>query len=267
MRAYDDKPMTRPHFLRLPVRTEWPRQRGVTHVLDAGMAPQRVDELLTSAGGLVDVWKLGWGTAYVDAAVSDKVAVCHRHGVLVCAGGTLLEVAWLQGSWEAFLDWAAITGFDSVEVSAGASGMPAKDKRLLIEQAVGRFTVLAEVGSKKPDAPVSPEAWADAAVEGLHAGARWVVAEGRESGQAGLYRPDRSVRAELVEALVARAGLDRLIFEAPHTSQQAWLLGRYGANVSLGNIPADAVLGLEALRLGLRADTVATLLGDDAGGA
>lgn len=255
--------MTRPDFLRLPARRSKPRQRGVTHVLDGGLPVRAVADVLDGAADVVDVWKLGWGTAYVDPNLPDKLAVCRRYGVLACAGGTLLEAAWWQGSAEAFLDWAEEAGFDAVEVSNGAVGMSAKDKRLLIEHAVGRFTVLAEVGSKDPQAPVSADAWAADAVEDLHAGARWVVAEGRESGQAGLYRPDQSVRAELVEALATRVGLDRVIFEAPRKSQQAWLLRRCGCDVSLGNVAADEVLGLEALRLGLRADTLPSLLPGD----
>lgn len=252
--------LTRPDFLRLPARRAKPRQRGVTHVLDGGLPLRAVDDVLAGTAGIVDVWKLGWGTAYVDPGLADKLAVCRRHGVLTCAGGTLLEAAWRQGASEAFLDWAHAVGFDAVEVSSGAAPMPAKDKRLLIERAVGRFTVLAEVGSKDPDAPVSADAWVDDAADDVHAGARWVVAEGRESGRAGLYRPDGSVRAELVEALASRVGLDRVVFEAPRKSQQAWLLRRFGPDVSLGNVAANEILGLEALRLGLRADTLTTLL-------
>jgi len=50
--------------------------------------------------------------------------------------------------------------------------------------------------------------------------------------------------------------VDRLIFEAPQREQQVWLLRAFGPDVSLGNIPAAEVLGLETLRLGLRADTL-----------
>lgn len=260
MAAYYSKTMMRPRFLSLAARSEKPRRTGVTHVLDGGMTPAAVDDVLTHAGEFVDVWKLGWGTAYVDAALDDKIASCRRHGVLACTGGTLLEAAWLQGVADAFFDWAKAADFDTIEVSNGVSEMPAKQKRLLIEQAGERFTVLSEVGSKDPDAPADPESWADEAADDVHAGASWVIAEGRESGAAGLYRPDHSVRAELAHALVDRVGLERVIFEAPRKNQQAWLLQRFGPQANLGNIPADSVLGLEALRLGLRADTLPTLL-------
>jgi len=46
-----------------------------------------------------------------------------------------------------------------------------------------------------------------------------------------------------------------VIFEAPQKDQQAWFIRRFGADVNLANIALDKVLALEALRLGLRADT------------
>ena len=50
--------------------------------------------------------------------------------------------------------------------------------------------------------------------------------------------------------------IDRLIWEAPLKSQQAALVGRFGNDVSLGNIEWDGVLALEALRAGLRFETL-----------
>jgi phosphosulfolactate synthase len=99
------------------------------------------------------------------------------------------------------------------------------------------------------------EQWLAEMAADLDAGAAWVIAEGRESGTVGLYHDDGSVRAELVDAIAARLPVDRVIFEAPRKAQQAWLIGRLGAGVNLGNVPLDEVLALETLRLGLRADT------------
>lgn len=135
--------------------------------------------------------------------------------------------------------------------------MPAADKRRLIESAADRFTVLAEVGSKDPAAVVSPEDWAKEAAADLDAGARWVIAEARESGTVGLYRADGSVRDDVVDALLQAVGPDPLIFEAPRKTQQAWFIRRFGPDVNLANVPSGGVLGLEALRVGLRADTIA----------
>ncbi len=243
-------------FLDLPQRSRKPRRVGLTHVLDKGLPAQELAAVLASAGAAIDIVKLGWGTAYVDPQVAAKLAALARWDVLACVGGTLMEVAWQQRKVERLLDWAEELGFACVEVSDGAVGMGGAEKRRLIELAAARFRVLAEVGSKDPSAVVDPATWAGEAAADLEAGAELVVAEGRESGTVGLYDPAGRVREDVVEALLGAADPDRLVFEAPRKDQQAWLIRRLGADVNLGNVAPGDVLGLEALRLGLRADTV-----------
>lgn len=206
----------------------------------------------------MDLWKLGWGTAYVDPALREKLDLLSSRGVRSCPGGTLFELAWHQGVVEEFLYWAEDCGFDCIEVSSGSVSMSRTTKSALIEQAATRFTVLAEIGSKDPRADVSSEAWARDAEADLAAGATWIVTEGRESGTVGLFDPDGEVRGGLVDSLVDRVGLAALIFEAPLRAQQAWLIRKYGANVNLGNINATELLAVECLRLGLRSDTFDT---------
>ncbi len=244
-----------PSFLTLPARTAKPRRSGITHVLDKGLPVADVERLLGVCGAYVDVWKLGWGTAYLDPGLADKLRLLDDSGVLACAGGTLLEVAWQQGAVEPYLDWLGEIGFPCVEVSRGAADMSYAEKQELVARAADRFIVLAEVGAKDPLAEVDPEAWAAEAAADLAAGATWVVTEGRESGTVGLFAADGTVRVDVVDAVVAAVGVETVVFEAPLKEQQAWLVRRYGADVNLANVaPADA-LGSEALRLGLRADT------------
>lgn len=245
-----------PSFLDLPPRSAKPRMAGLTHVLDKGISPVELESLVARAGAMMDIWKLGWGTAYLDPDVPEKLALLAGHGIRACVGGTLLEVAWTQGRAESCLAWAAEVGFPCVEVSNGAVGMPIQEKRRLIAHASRRFVVLSEVGSKDPDAPVSPTAWSEEIAGDVDAGASWVLAEGRESGTVGLYEPDGGVRQDVVEAVVATVGLPRVVFEAPRKDQQAWFISRFGPDVNLGNVAPVDLIGLEALRLGLRADTV-----------
>jgi phosphosulfolactate synthase len=243
-------------FLDLPPRTAKPRHAGLTQVIDSGLPVDAVASLLASIAPYVDVWRLGYGTAYLDPTAADKVALLARHEVNACLGGTLLEVAWLQGKADRCLDWAAGVGFPWVEVSNGAAGMPTPAKRRLIAAAAERFTVVAEVGSKDPAAAVSGAAWAAEMAGDLRAGAAYAVAEGRESGTVGVYTPDGAVRQDVVEAVADTVGGDLVLFEAPQKHQQAWFICRFGSDVGLANVAPAAVLGLEALRLGLRADTI-----------
>lgn len=250
---------TAPSFLAVPQRARKPRSRGVTHVLDKGLPVDDVARVLDVCGDYVDVWKFGWGTAYLDPGLPGKLEVLRAHGVLGCTGGTLLEVAWSQGAVTPFLAWAADLGFPCVEVSAGVAALGGEDKAALIESAAARFVVLAEIGSKDPAAEVTPAGWAAAAAADRAAGAAWVVTEGRESGTVGLFSPSGEVRADVAGAVVEAIGAERAVFEAPRKDQQAWLIRRFGPDVNLGNIAPAEVLGVEALRLGLRADTFAAV--------
>jgi phosphosulfolactate synthase len=142
-----------------------------------------------------------------------------------------------------------------VEVSAGTVPMDQAAKRELIAEAARHFIVLAEVGPKDPAVQLTPAQWAQGLSDDLEAGATWVLAEGRASGTAGIYDPSGAVREDLVAALVSVAGPDFLVFEAPREQQQAWFVRRFGPDVNLANVPPADALGLETLRLSLRADT------------
>jgi phosphosulfolactate synthase len=245
----------RPAFLSLPERSSKPRGVGLTHVLDKGQTAQSTQSVLTTSGSLIDVWKFGWGTAYIDTALSEKLALLRSADIRTCLGGTLLEISWIQGKTQDCLDWAAEVGFDAVEVSRGVAPMTVADKRELLCRAAEAFEVLSEVGSKDPHEVLSPEEWTNEVAGDLAAGARWVITEGRESGTVGIYREDSSIREDVVAAAVRGGGIDRILFEAPRKDQQAWLIRRFGPDVNLANIACNEVLALETLRLGLRADT------------
>jgi len=203
------------------------------------MSVAEVDGLLEVAGELVDVVKLGWGTALVTANLLPKLARYEAAGIPVVLGGTLTELA-----------------IRHVEVSDGTIALEPAVKRDLIERLAGEFTVLAEVGSKDADFIMAPYVWVEQIERDLQAGAWKVIAEARESGTAGIYRADGEVRSGLIDEIVHAIDADRLIFEAPKREQQVWLLSHLGSECNLGNIAPADVIALETLRLGLRSDTV-----------
>ncbi len=247
--------MPRPDFLDLPARTTKPRRIGITHVLDAGIPASEAAGLLEACGSYIDVWKFGWGVAYIDPGLQAKLELLTAHGVLASPGGTLLEIAWAQGRAAEFLAWARAAGFPCVEVSEGTVPMGADAKAVLISEAAEHFIVLAEVGAKDPQVRMTPGEWAEAAARDLAAGATWILAEGRASGTVGIYTGSGAVREDVVGALVDAAGTDGVVFEAPREDQQAWFVRRFGPDVNLANIRPAGALGLETLRLSLRADT------------
>ncbi|WP_198955086.1 phosphosulfolactate synthase [Kineosporia sp. R_H_3] len=245
-----------PGFLSLPPRSVKPRAEGLTHVLDKGLSYVALESLLQTAGDHIDFVKLGWGTAYVTDGVKAKVALCKANGIRMCPGGTLLEICDHQGRIEDYVRWLQRLGLTHVEVSNGAFGMETTRKRELIRRLSQDFTVLSECGSKNPRVDVVADDWVEEMTGDLEAGASILIAEARESGTVGLYTPTGEVRTELVEAIVGNLPAAKVIFEAPRKDQQAWFVRRLGAVANLGNIPADEVVALETLRLGLRSDTL-----------
>jgi phosphosulfolactate synthase len=250
-----------PSFLSLPRRPDKPRHSGLTHVLDRGLTPSATAEILEVVGEHIDVWKFGWGTAYLDQGLERKIGYLRARDIACCLGGTLLEIAWSQGKADQCLDWAQRCGFDAIEVSRGVADMPLDDKRELVKTAAETFIVLAETGVKDAEVVLSAQQWRDEITEDLAAGARWIITEGRESGTVGIYNRSGCPRPDIIDAAVDAAGVERVLFEAPRKDQQAWLINRFGPRVNLGNIAPDEVLPLTTLRLGLRADTAALTLG------
>ena len=238
-----------------PDRESKPRRQGVTHALDPAMPADLLAAYLNSAGTFIDIVKTGWGLGYVDPDFIRRADLCRRLGVLLSTGGTLLEIAAHQGRLERFVDWAGARGVTAIEVSNGLGLLSIAEKAKIIATLNGRFVVLAETGSKDERATLSPAEWAAEMTSDLEAGAAWAVAEGRESGTVGIYRPDGSVRSEIFDVIAERVGPEHVIFEAPRKSQQAWLIRRLGPAANLGNIRVEEALGVETLRLGLRADT------------
>jgi phosphosulfolactate synthase len=252
-------------FLELPARPRKPRERGITHVIDRGLSIAAVDGLMETVGDSVDIVKLGWGTALVTANLREKIARYSAHGIPVVLGGTLTELAIRQGRVDAMTSWLRELGLRHVEISDGTITLEPHVKRELIASLAGEFTVLSEVGSKDAEVIMAPYVWVEQIEAELQAGAWKVIAEGRESGTAGIARPDGEIRMGLVDEITHAVDPDRIIFDAPQHQQQVWFLQHIGADCNLGNIAADDVLSLETLRLGLRSDTVERFAPDGRG--
>ena len=88
----------------------------------------------------------------------------------------------------------------------------------------------------------------------IQAGAWKVIAEARESGTVGIYRPNGKVTSYL-SIKFFRVKAENIIWETPNKSGQVYFIKLIGADVNLGNIAPTEVIALESLRIGLRSDT------------
>jgi phosphosulfolactate synthase len=244
---------------RLPSRATKPRSTGLTMVIDGGIPLRLFTDIVSSTPEYIDFVKFGWGTAVVTGGIQAKIDVLRAHDIGFYLGGTLFEKYVMQERFDDFKRFCVELGCEHVEVSNGTIMMSNAEKASYIRKLAGDFTVVSEVGFKDPDRSeqLPPSKWVEYINEDLAAGAKLVTLEARESGKSGICRPDGALRFGLIEDVLS-AGIadDNLLFEAPSTALQTYFVTRIGTDVNLGNVPASAVIGLETLRLGLRADTL-----------
>jgi phosphosulfolactate synthase len=146
-------------------------------------------------------------------------------------------------------------GLQWVEVSQGTVNIPIGKLMDMISLLEEDFNVVAEVGKKRMDEIPEPAHWMNEIDRLLKAGVRYVVLEGRNSADAGIYNPDASLRRELVSSITQRIDSRRLIFEAPTAKSQIQLIRLLGPNVNLGNVLINDLMLLECQRQALRSDT------------
>ncbi len=237
-------------------RTEKPRANGITMVLDKGLGTNAVKDMLEVAAPYIDYVKLGWGTCFIYSNIKSKLDLYKKYDMPICLGGTAFEFAYLNNKIDDFIAIVKDYGLTMVEISDGTVEMTESQKLKEIERFSKHFKVYSEFGSKDTEKLITPKIWVKGMNKELEAGAHTIIAEGRESGTAGIYRGNHEVRAGLVDEILSEVPNDRILWEAPEKTHQTWFIKLLGANVNLGNIaPADA-LAVETLRLGLRSDTL-----------
>ncbi|MFT5903152.1 MAG: phosphosulfolactate synthase, partial [Bacteroidia bacterium] len=146
-------------------------------------------------------------------------------------------------------------GLKTLEVSDGSISLNHDTKCELIRDLAKDYRVLSEVGSKEAGIIIHPNKWKSMMLAELEAGSWKVIAEARESGNVGIYRPNGSAHVSLINKILAAVPKDKILWEAPIKAQQVWFINLLGANVNLGNIGPAEVIPLETLRLGVRGDT------------
>ncbi len=239
----------------IPTRTEKVRDDGVTMVMDKGMSMRQAEDMIGSCGHLVDIVKLGFGTSFITPKLKEKIKLYQKADMKVYLGGTLFEAFVARGMFKDYRKLLGKLGLDTAEVSDGSITMSTKEKCGFISTLAKDFTVLSEVGSKETGILISPAKWVRMMRTELDAGSWKVIAEARESGTVGIYRPSGHAHTALVNRILAKIPAKDILWEAPQKSQQVWFIKQIGANVNLGNIAAEEVIPLETLRLGLRGDT------------
>lgn len=247
----------------IPERPAKPRNTGLTMVMDKGLSIREAQDFIEVSSSYVDVVKLGFGTSMVTPNVKKKVQLYRDHGMQVYFGGTLFEAFYVRNQLADFRQFCLDSGVNMLEVSDGSIEMKHKAKCDMISSFAEDFKVFSEVGSKEEGILISPAKWIRMMLAELKAGSWKVIAEARESGNVGIYRPNGHAHTILINKILAKVSNDDILWEAPKKPQQVWFLKHMGPNVNLGNIAPNDVIPLECLRLGLRGDTFFDHLPED----
>lgn len=236
---------------------EKPRNEGITAAIDGGLPLSIFRECVEQASEFLDFVKFGWASAFITKTLREKINILRDNEIEFWIGGTALEIAYLEGRVNSFIDFIGELGATYIEVSDGTVEFEGSEKLELINRLSESFCVLSEIGSKDVKQVMSPRVWIAKIREELDAGAWKIIAEGRESGTVGIYRSSGEIREGLLEEIrESGVPIKDLIFEAPNKSNQVWLIERFSQDVNFANIPLMDVLNVVALRLGLRADTI-----------
>lgn len=239
----------------IPDRTEKPRESGLTMMMDKGLSFREIENFIDASGNLTDIVKFGFGTSYVTQRLEEKITLYKSHNIRPYFGGTLFEAFYARGMFEDYLRLLDKYDLELAEISDGSIIIPHDEKCELIHRMAKERTVMSEVGSKDSGILISPNKWIKMMSTELEAGSWKVIAEGRESGNVGVFRPNGTAHTFLINKIIAKVKPEDILWEAPKKNQQVWFVKLFGANVNLGNIAPNELIPLECLRLGLRGDT------------
>lgn len=223
--------------------------------MDKGLSITDTRSFLSVAAPHVDIVKLGFGTSFVTPNLKEKIEVYREFNIPLYFGGTLFEAFLIRNQFEDYIKVVQEFGITYMEVSDGSVIIPHAEKCGYIEKLAKYGTVLSEVGSKDVTNIMPPYKWVELMRSELDAGASYVIAEARESGNVGIYRDSGEVRQGLVQEILTQIAAEKIIWEAPKKEQQYYFLQLVGCNVNLGNIAPAEVISLEAMRVGLRSET------------
>ncbi len=239
----------------IPKRSDKPRNKGITMMMDKGLGLRETEHFIEASAHLTDLVKFGFGTAFVTSQLEEKLKIYRAAGIRPYFGGTLFEAFYARGMFKEFVKMLDKYDLDLAEISDGSIIIPPDEKCKLIHELSQTRTVLSEVGSKDSGILISPAKWVRLMKAELEAGSWKVIAEGREAGNVGVFRPNGTAHSMLINRIIASVKPEDILWEAPQKNQQVWFIKLFGAEVNLGNIAPNDVIPLETLRLGLRGDT------------
>ena len=233
----------------------------VNSYIDTGVPLSYFNDVIISYAPFITLIKLGFGTAllYKNEQLKNKVHQSKEQGILICPGGTLFEIISHSHKIDEYINWVCDTGFNAIEFSTGVYDISDEIINTCVNKALDKhLKVLVEIGKKSPieDEKISSEERAWKTNELMKLGCYKVIMEARESGTLGIYDTQGNVKPDFLNDIIKNTDYNNILFEAPHKSQQAYLINQLGPEVGLANLAFSDILSVTSLRYSLRADTI-----------
>jgi len=241
----------------LPPRSEKPRDRGKTAVIDFGpdtlgwTGPRGVADLLECAAPYIDYAKIyAMNSLLMPEDTVRRIVSTYRDAEVECySGGILFEHAWRSNEVDAFRGLLDRVGLRAMEVSENYITLT-DDQRLRLIDGFRKdgLSVIYEFGRKNPEQPFDPVELERIVRDATEAGAVHVIIEQSELD---------AVRAADPTALDSLADCDwfrDVWIEADPFAfprQHVALIDTFGPEVNLANVSAGQALRLEGLRRGI----------------
>ena len=206
----------------IPARSEKPREKGVTMMMDKGLSLNETVDFIQGNVHLTDLVKFGFGTSYVTNDLKAKIDLYKEAGIRPYLGGTLFEAFYARGMFEDYMRLLDKLGLETAEVSDGSIIIPHDKKCEAIVRLAKDRVVLSEVGSKDAGILISPNKWIKMMKTELEAGSWKVIAEGREAGNVGVFRPNGTPHTMLINKIIKNVKPENILWEAPSKNQQVW---------------------------------------------
>ena len=256
-------------ILELPERSERPRKKGLTMVIDIAWFGA-TSPLVAAYREYIDCVKSTARCLWVDEDLIQRNIKTYRDwGIDVQIGGIPYEIAVLQGKQAQYMERARAIGTNVIEVESHAAGLSLKQMKDEVANLKQEgFKVVGEVGAKWADLDetrpnrdaVHVEKVVEKMLQLLDVGADHVIWEGmvvrallgnrleNKKGQEQLFKVVEAVKAEniIFEMWSARGN--------PNSPLWGWLVQHFGPDVNLGNINVQDISMLETIRRGLSYD-------------
>jgi phosphosulfolactate synthase len=240
----------------LPERPAKPRNVGITMVMDRGMSMNEAKGFVQQCADFTDFIKISSASSLITRNLKKKIEIYREAGLYVFFGGTLFESFVVRDMFSDYLKFVEAFDVNAVEISDGSIRLDRQVKCNFINNLSKTYTVISEVRLKNFVQSQAYDDWVSQMERELDAGAYRVVAEATDGDNPGIIDEEGQANTALIANLNKRIPPYKIIWEAPTTPQQIWFMMTFGSHVNLGNVlPAD-MLQLEALRLGLRGETL-----------